>query len=170
MGINNAYQLLRLILSDRLLCFFINKNAIIKNLLISLIISTGICISIFISPATYSAQIIANANVTVLTQSQLRRIFSMRQRYWSDKQKIVVFVLPSAHPLHQRFSKKDLGIFPYKLDRIWAKLTYSGLGTAPIVVQSRQALINAVMSTAGAIGYAEDITEMKEIYVITIKD
>ena len=111
MGINNAYQLLRLILSDRLLCFFINKNAIIKNLLISLILSTGICISIFISPATYSAQIIANANVTVLTQSQLRRIFSMRQRYWSDKQKIVVFVLPSAQPSINVLVKRTWGYF-----------------------------------------------------------
>jgi len=101
--------------SHRSLYFFINKNATIKNLLTSLIISTGICISIFISPATYSAQIIANANVTVLTQSKLRRIFTMRQRYWSDKQKIIVFVLPSAHPLHQRFSK-NLFRFRYCTD------------------------------------------------------
>ena len=113
-----------------------------------------------------STDVIANANVTSITKSQLRQIFLMRQLYWPDKQKIVVFVLPSSDPLHQIFSKCNLGIFPYKLDRTWNKLTYSGLGVAPIVVDSHQALIKAVTTTAGAIGYAEECAEIKDKYVI----
>ena len=127
-------------------------------------------IGISISPIAYSAKVIANTSATSLTKSQLRRIFSMRQLLWSDGQKIVVFVLPSSHQLHQNFSKNKLGIFSYKLDRIWNKLTYSGLGTAPIVVQSPQALIDAVVSTSGAIGYIEDSASVKDVYVIKIKD
>lgn len=117
----------------------------------------------------FGAKIITNSLETTLTKSQLRRIFSMRQTLWSDNQPIIVFVLASSHDLHQEFSKNDLGIFPYKLDSIWNKLTYSGLGTAPTVIESKEALIEAVLSTPGSIGYAENSAEIKEEYVIEIK-
>ncbi len=145
--------------------FLVYRDVFIKNILIIFIVIVGI----LLSPIANSAKVIANTSVTSITKSQLRRIFSMRQLVWSDEKKIIVFVLPSAHPLHQDFSKNKLGIFPYKLDRIWNKLTYSGLGTAPIVVQSREDLINAIISTAGAIGYVEDNTEIKDEYVIKIQ-
>lgn len=141
------------------------RDVFIKNILISLVVIIGI----LLSPITNAAKVIANTNATSLTKSQLRRIFSMRQLLWPSEKKIVVFVLPSSHSLHQDFSKNSLGIFPYKLDRIWNKLTYSGLGTAPIVVQTPEELINAVVNTPGAIGYIDDTTEIKDEYVINIK-
>lgn len=82
----------------------------------------------------------------------------MRQLRWSDDSAINVFVLPSQHDLHQRFAKERLQIFPYQLNRIWHKLTYSGLGVAPTVVASEQELIQAVTKTPGAIGYIDDET------------
>ena len=99
-----------------------------------------------------------------LTKSQLRRIYTMRQLRWSDNSAIRVFVLPSQHTLHQRFAKERLQIFPYQLNRIWHKLTYSGLGVAPTVVDSELELIQAVKQTPGAIGYIEDITLKKIQY------
>lgn len=47
-------------------------------------------------------------------------------------------------------------MFPYQLNRIWHKLTYSGLGIAPTVVQSEQELVNAIINTPGSIGYIDD--------------
>ena len=91
-----------------------------------------------------------------LTKSQLRRIYTMRQLRWSDNSAITVFVLPSQHPLHQRFAKERLQMFPYQLNRIWHKLTYSGLGVAPTIVKSEQELIQAIIETPGAIGYASE--------------
>ncbi|MCJ8295173.1 MAG: hypothetical protein MJK15_12260 [Colwellia sp.] len=96
-----------------------------------------------------------------LTKSQLRRIYTMRQLSWSDNHAITVFVLPSQHALHQRFAKERLQIFPYQLNRIWHKLTYSGLGVAPTVVKSEQELIQAVTNTPGAIGYIGEATLVK---------
>ena len=96
-----------------------------------------------------------------LTKSQLRRIYTMRQFSWSDNHAITVFVLPSQHALHQRFAKERLQIFPYQLNRIWHKLTYSGLGVAPTVVKSEQELIQAVTNTPGAIGYIGEATLVK---------
>jgi ABC-type phosphate transport system substrate-binding protein len=91
-----------------------------------------------------------------LTTLQLRRIFTMRQLRWSDDTPISIFVLPSQHYIHHRFSKEHLKIFPYQLNRIWHKLTYSGLGVAPTVVQSEQELVDAIIKTPGSIGYIQD--------------
>ncbi|WDE04561.1 hypothetical protein SG34_025040 [Thalassomonas viridans] len=110
-----------------------------------------------LSPRLYSVTIITHSSVgqADIPTTQLRRIFSMRQLRWQNGIAITVFVLPSQHPLHQRFSKEKLGIFPYQLDSIWQKLSFSGLGTTPIVVQTPEDLLEAVLATPGAIGYAE---------------
>jgi len=121
--------------------------------------------------SAHSINIITNPSVKLqsLTTAQLRRIYSMRQTQWPDHQAIVVFVLPSKHQLHRNFSKKVLHMFPYQLDRIWNKLTYSGVGRAPIVVNNPAALVQAVSHTKGAIGYAEDELNNNQLHIISIK-
>lgn len=94
----------------------------------------------------------------------------MRQTQWLNGQRITVFVLPRHHILHLQFSKGRLEMYPYQLDRIWNKLTYSGLGVAPVMVESPVALIDAVRKTPGAIGYVGKLNDKKGIYVIEIKD
>ncbi len=111
-----------------------------------------------------------SVNTHLLTTSQLRRIYSMRQVRWSDGKTIAVFVLPSQHPTHQRFSKDVLRLFPYQLDRIWNKLTFSGLGLRPILVDSEKELINKVASVPGSIGYVENIAEVNNVIVIKVKE
>jgi len=114
-------------------------------------------------PQAVAIEVITHHQVTddSLTKSQLRRIYTMRQLYWSDNSAISVFVLPNQDKLHQRFAKERLQIFPYQLNRIWHKLTYSGLGVAPTIVRSEQELIQAVIKTPGAIGYIDDATLSK---------
>lgn len=60
-------------------------------------------------------------------------------------------------------------MFPYQLDRIWNKLTYSGLGVAPITVNSPQELLDAVKKTPGAIGYVEKIMDEELVRVAKIE-
>ncbi|NMP31763.1 hypothetical protein HII17_09325 [Thalassotalea sp. M1531] len=126
------------------------------------------------SSATNAAEVQAVTHTSVeqlsLSKLELRRIFSKRVTKWPNGQPIVVFVLKSKHPLHQRFSKEVLKIFPYQLDRIWNKMTYSGVGTAPIVVPDYETLISEVKSTPGAIGYGEGITQEGGLHVIQIKE
>jgi ABC-type phosphate transport system substrate-binding protein len=125
----------------------------------------------FYSTTVNAVDIIVHPSVSEknLTISQLRRIYTMRQTQWPDRHQIVVFVLPRQHTLHQQFSKERLQIFPYQLERIWNKLTYSGLGVAPIVVSTPEALIDAVIKTPGSIGYADKIADKGAVNVINIK-
>jgi len=120
----------------------------------------------------FAVDIIVHPSVSesALTTSQLRRIYTMRQRKWSNEHLITVFILPKQHELHLRFSKERLQMFPYQLNRIWNKLTYSGLGVAPIMVNTPNELIEAVRNTPGAVGYSEKVTDKKGIHVVNIKD
>lgn len=94
----------------------------------------------------------------------------MRQTKWLNGIPIVVFVLPSKHPQHQLFCKETLHLFPYQLDRIWDKLTFSGLGVAPIEVNNQDELILAVSSTVGAIGFINKDKIVGEVNVIAVID
>lgn len=110
----------------------------------------------------------ASVNVESMTTVQLRRIYSVRQLRWANSTPIVVFVLPSQNLTHKNFSKNILNIFPYKLDRIWNKLTFSGLGVAPTVVQSQAELLKAVSTTPGSIGYVDKLNKEADVNVIKI--
>jgi len=122
------------------------------------------CLIVFLgcfNVSAFAVGVIVHLSVdeVTLTTAQLRRIYTMRQTQWLNGQRITVFILPRQHILHTRFSKENLQMFPYQLDRIWNKLTYSGLGVAPIVINTPKDLIEAVKNTPGAIGYSENIMD-----------
>ncbi len=94
----------------------------------------------------------------------------MRQVKWANGVPITIFVLSSTSSTHQQFCKETLRLFPYQLDRIWNKLTFSGMGIAPTLVGSKDELIKAVKSTTGAIGYIENINEVSDVNVLKIDD
>ena len=122
------------------------------------------------SPQIHAINVISNltSETTSLSVTQLRRIYSMRQIHWQNGTPIVVYVLASKNPLHQKFCQEQLRLFPYQLDRIWHKLTFSGYGVAPIKVSTQQELIQAIKSTKGAIGYVENLSEVTDVNVIKI--
>lgn len=100
-------------------------------------------------------EVVVNPSVQerALTRGALRAIFSMRLRTWPDGSSIKVFVLGDNSPLHVKFSKNILNVFPYQLRRTWNRLVYSGTGQAPIQVESIKEIVEQVASTPGAIGY-----------------
>jgi ABC-type phosphate transport system substrate-binding protein len=124
------------------------------------------------SPVTHAVDVITNitADTASITTAQLRRIYSMRQVKWANGVPITIFVLSSTNLTHQKFCKDTLRLFPYQLDRIWNKLTFSGMGIAPTIVSSKDELIKAVKSTTGAIGYIENINEVSDVNVLKIDE
>ncbi len=142
-----------------------------KDIVICRILKNSLLIfAMFIASPAEAMQVITHktVDITSVNVTQLRRIYSMRQLIWENNMPIVVFVLPSKHPVHQKFSKEMLNIFPYKLDRIWNKLTFSGLGVAPKMVKTQAELLQAVSSTPGAIGYVEKVDKDEHVNVIEI--
>ena len=71
------------------------------------------------------------------------------------------------HELHKQFCREVLHMFPYQLSRLWDQITYSGQGVTPVRVTSYQALIEALESTSGSIGYVEhtEIVKLRRVEV-----
>jgi len=118
-----------------------------------------------------SIQVIVNRSVEVpsLSQYKLRTVFGMRLPSWPDGSAVHVFVLPDDHPLHRRFAKQRLGVFPHQLRRAWNNLIYSGLGQAPSVVANEQEMRDRVAKTPGAIGYATTGEEHAQTRILPIR-
>lgn len=92
---------------------------------------------------------------TSFTRDELREIFFGRQTLWRDGTPLRVFVLPDQHPLHIRFSKEVLGVYPYQLRSAWDRMIYSGTGTPPAMVETLEQMKTLIKETPGAIGYIE---------------
>ncbi|MGH8478014.1 MAG: hypothetical protein ACREXK_00165 [Gammaproteobacteria bacterium] len=98
----------------------------------------------------------SRSSATSLTRTELRDIFFARQTKWPNGDPIRVFVLPDRHPLHVRFSKEVLGVYPYQLRSTWDRILYSGTGVPPTVLNTPQEVRARVDEMPGAIGYAEE--------------
>lgn len=105
----------------------------------------------------------------ILSVNTLGAIFGMRMQTWSDGTRIRVYVLPDDSPLHQRFSKGILNVFPYQLRAAWDRLVFSGIGQAPIKVASHEEMLAKVASTPGAIGYMWRASIDDSVDVIQVK-
>ncbi|HDL07753.1 MAG TPA: hypothetical protein ENG35_03325 [Desulfobacteraceae bacterium] len=101
--------------------------------------------------------IIVNPQVVrgTVSRNSLQAIFGMRFHTWPDGIPIKVFVLPDNHPLHKKFCKDELNIFPHQLRWCWDRQVFSGTGQAPIEVSTPKEMLEKVASTPGAIGYSE---------------
>jgi len=102
-----------------------------------------------------AVEVIVNRSVTVasLSKYKLRTVFGMRLTAWPNGDAVRVFVLPDDNPVHRRFAKQQLGVFPHQMRRAWNNLVYSGLGQAPTEVATLQEMLQRVADTPGAIGY-----------------
>lgn len=122
-------------------------------------------------PLTPQVQVIAHPSVQVdaLSQAQLRSIYLMRQVVWPDGVAIRVFTLTPRSAANLQFCRDQLQLFPYQLERVWQKLTYSGTGTPPTELQDQQAMLQAIAATPGAIGYIGKQDETQGVKVIPIK-
>lgn len=88
-----------------------------------------------------------------LSREELREIFFGRQTRWPDGSPLRVFVLPDQHPIHIRFAKEVLGIYPYQLRSAWDRMLFSGTGTPPVIVESPEQMQTELQKMPNAIGY-----------------
>ncbi|WP_251977733.1 hypothetical protein [Salinicola avicenniae] len=117
-----------------------------------------------------SVVLIANPSVqrTTLSLEMVRAIFAMRQRTLPSGQAIHVFVLPDDAALHEAFAKRVLGVFPHQLRLAWDRAVFSGTGQAPNQVADGAAMLRAVASTPGSIGYLNPSSLSSQVQVLDI--
>jgi ABC-type phosphate transport system substrate-binding protein len=93
--------------------------------------------------------------LSALPRDALRAMFAMRQRTWPGGQAMQVFVLPNRDPVHARFAKEMLAVYPHQLQLAWDRMVFSGMGQAPHRVRDQVDMRERVARTPGALGYLE---------------
>ncbi|MDI5892534.1 hypothetical protein [Halomonas rhizosphaerae] len=96
-----------------------------------------------------------DVNTRQLKRDTTRAIFAMRQRTWPNGQAVRVFVLDNNHPVHARFAKEQLAVYPHQLQLAWDRMVFSGTGQAPDRVRDQAEMREQVATTPGALGYLE---------------
>lgn len=101
--------------------------------------------------------LIANPQLTIdaIPRDTARAIFAMRQRTSPHGEALHVMVLPDDHPVHARFAKGLLGVYPHQLRLAWDRMVFSGTGQAPERVASQTEMLKQVATTPGGLGYVE---------------
>ena len=87
-----------------------------------------------------------------LEASQIRRVFLLRQRFWSDGTPVAPVNLPANSPLRETFSRLVLGQSTRDLAEYWKDLYFHGTQPPP-VLDSEEAVLLYVARTRGGIGY-----------------
>lgn len=114
------------------------------------------CLSLAVSVgAAAEATLIAHPDVGVESMSvnEARLYITMRLRTWPDETPVTVFVLPDDSPVHDRFTRDALRLFPYQLRRVWDKQLFAGTGQVPVTVSTESEMLQRVATTPGALGY-----------------
>ena len=96
-------------------------------------------------------------------------MFAMRQRTWPNGQAAQVFVLPNRDPVHGRFTKEQLGVYPHQLQLAWDRMVFSGMGQAPNRVRDQAEMRERVAGTPGALGYLEREYLDESVLVISME-
>jgi len=114
-----------------------------------------------------SLSIIANPSLPVsqLTLEEVKDIYLLHNRQWSNSNPIVVINRPSGSEIRSRFEKEILGIVTKKYALHLERLHYQGV-TLPVIQESTQAVIAFVQNVPGAIAYIEGTPNNNQVKVL----
>lgn|SRR5690606_25371898 len=123
----------------------------IKILLAGLVL---LALAAVATEARAQVAVIAHPSVAATSASaaEVRALFTLSKKTWSDGAKVVVFDLKADGPVKSAF-QKFIGASTTELRKEWMRLQLTGQGQPPEAMDSEEALLAKVAATPGAIGY-----------------
>ncbi|MCC6135745.1 MAG: hypothetical protein IT491_10320 [Gammaproteobacteria bacterium] len=133
--------------------------------------AAALIIVVLCPPALIAQDLIVNQDwpAVPLDRNDVRLYFTLRLKLLDNQRPVKVFVLPDEHPLHRRFAKNILGLFPYQLRQVWDRQLFSGTGQVPITVATEQEMLEQVTATPGAIGYVESGSNPPQVRILEVR-
>ena len=100
------------------------------------------------------AIIVNKANpVGALERTELRPLFQTTKKAWGNGEDAVPINLPEDSSLRNDFDQAVLGLDPERVARYWTDRKVRGGARPPVRVASTSAVIKAVATKPGAVGY-----------------
>ncbi len=91
--------------------------------------------------------------IATLAQNELRPLFQTTKKSWGSGEDVVPINLPEDSALRADFDKAVLGLDPERVARYWTDRKVRGGARPPVRVPTTSAVLKAVASKPGAIGY-----------------
>ncbi|HVQ31601.1 MAG TPA: hypothetical protein VMV21_18530 [Vicinamibacteria bacterium] len=109
-------------------------------------------------------KIIASPTVkgTAMSRQALAGVFLGKIERWGDGTRITPIDLSATSPIRATFSETMLGMPTLGVRRYWEQRLVEGGGSPPMVKPSEEAVIAAVATSEGAIGYVAEETPVPE--------
>jgi ABC-type phosphate transport system substrate-binding protein len=108
------------------------------------------------SAAEVLAVIVNRANPAIsLAQNELRPIFQTTKKAWGTGEDATPINLPEDNPLRTDFDQAVLGLDRERVARYWTDRKVRGGARPPVRVPTTAAVLKAVASKPGAIGYVK---------------
>jgi ABC-type phosphate transport system substrate-binding protein len=100
------------------------------------------------------AVIVNKANpASSLSQNELRPIFQTTKKAWGSGEDAIPINLPEDSPLRNDFDQAVLGLDPERVARYWTDRKVRGGARPPVRVPNTAAVLRAVATKPGAVGY-----------------
>lgn len=103
--------------------------------------------------------IIAGKNIDRLSNQEIHRIFTLRQKLLPNNEQVKLITLPLSNPITQQFTQKVFDLYPYQLKRHWDRQVYSGRAPAPVMVADEKDIIRYIINTPNALSYISTDSE-----------
>ena len=130
-----------------------------------------LCLLIFSSGIAWAdIVIIAHQNVpeTTVTKKDLQEMFLGKRVQWKDNTTIHPVTVKEVE-LHKAFLKQYVNKSFAKWNAHWKRMVFTGNGTPPKQFATQQELLEYVAKTAGAIGYIDAETPVKNVTIIEVQ-
>lgn len=130
-----------------------------------------LCMLVFSSGIAWAdILIIAHQDVpeTTVTEKDLQEIFLGKRVQWKDNTTIHPVTVREAE-LHKAFLKQYVKKSIAKWNAHWKRMVFTGNGTPPKQFATQQELLDYVAKTAGAIGYVDSKTPVKNVTIIEVQ-
>ena len=96
---------------------------------------------LLVTPAVAEVAVIVNpANQQAISESDIKNLFSGKQKGFADGQVAIVLSLPEGDSLRSDFHKNALGKTDAQMKAYWSKVMFTGKGTPPKEVTADEML------------------------------
>ena len=118
----------------------------------SMLVGFSLCASVW---AGNVVVIVNKDNDHSIDKELIAKIYTGKDKEWSNGEKIMLLDLPENNPTRESFSKDIIGKTVGSLKFTWAQMMFSGVAVPPKVVQSDEEMKKKVTENQNAIGYID---------------
>jgi ABC-type phosphate transport system substrate-binding protein len=101
------------------------------------------------------AIVVHPSNTSTFDKKTIKKIFLGKKKSFSNGRSIILLSSPPTSAATKEFNKKVIGKSSNQVNAYWSKMIFTGKGTPPQSLPSKEDIISAITANPDAIGYVD---------------